>query len=204
MAVTSEMVKALRDKTGAGMMDCKKALDAAGGDAVKAEAWLKEKGLSSAAKKSGREASEGMVEIYSHMGGRMAVMVEVNCETDFVARMPEFKALAHDLALQIASTDPQFVRKEDVPASVLDGQLAAFKADYIKEGKPENIAERAAQGRLQKYYEEVCLMEQVFVKDKDGKAKISDLVKNAIATIGENIVVRRFTRYQLGETVNNS
>jgi elongation factor Ts len=201
-AITSEMVKSLREQTGAGMMDCKKALDATGGDFEKAQAWLKEKGLGSAAKKASREASEGMVEVYSHMGGRLAVMVEVNCETDFVAKMPEFRALAHEMALQIASTDPRYVKKDDVPADVIAEQMAKFKEDAIKEGKKPEIAERIATGRMEKFYQDNCLLEQVFVKDD--KVKVGDLVKNAIAKIGENIVVRRFTRYQLGESTTNS
>jgi elongation factor Ts len=195
------MVKALREKTGAGMMDCKKALDASGGDMEKAEASLKEKGLATAAKKASREASEGMVEVYSHMGGRLAVIVEVNCETDFVAKMPEFRDLAHEIALQVASTAPLYVKKEDVPESVIAEQMTKFKEDAIKEGKKPEIAERIATGRMDKFYQDNCLLEQVFVKDD--KLKISDLVKNAIAKIGENIVVRRFARYQLGETTQS-
>jgi elongation factor Ts len=196
MAITAEMVKALREQTGAGMMDCKKALEQNGGDMAKAEAWLKEKGLSAAAKKASREANEGMVEIYSHMGGRMAVMVEVNCETDFVARMPEFRELAHNVALQIASTGPLYVRKEDVPANVLEEQTSKFKADAIAEGKKPEIAERVAAGRLEKFYQDACLLEQVFVKDD--KLKVKDLVTATVAKCGENIQIRRFTRYILG------
>lgn len=196
MAITAEMVKTLREQTGAGMMDCKKALEQNAGDMTKAEAWLKEKGLSAAAKKASREANEGMVEVYSHMGGRMAVMVEVNCETDFVARMPEFRDLAHNVALQIASTGPEYVRKEDVPASVLEEQTAKFKADAIAEGKKPEIAERVAAGRLEKFYQDACLLEQVFVKDD--KLKVKDLVTATVAKCGENIQIRRFTRYVLG------
>jgi elongation factor Ts len=204
-AVTAEMVKALRESTGAGMLDCKKALDASAGDIAKAEAFLKEKGLAVAAKKASREASDGMIEVYSHMGGRMAVLVEVNCETDFVAKMPEFQELAHNVALHIASTAPLYVKKDDVPESVIAeqmAQMAKFKEDAIQEGKTPEMAERIAAGRMEKrmekFYQDNCLLEQVFVKDD--KLKISDLLKNAIAKIGENIVVRRFARYQLGET----
>ena len=197
-AVTAEMVKTLRENTGAGMLDCKKALDASAGDMVKAEAFLKEKGLAVAAKKASREASDGMIEVYSHMGGRMAVLVEVNCETDFVAKMPEFRDLAHEIALQVASTAPLYVKKEDVPEGVIAEQVAKFKEDAVKEGKKPEIAERIALGRMDKFYQDNCLLEQVFVKDD--KLKINDLLKNAIAKIGENIVVRRFARYQLGET----
>ena len=196
MAITAEMVRALREQTGAGMMDCKRALEQSGGDVAKAANWLKEKGLSSAAKKSGREANDGVIETYSHMGGRMAVLVEVNCETDFVARMPQFRELAHDLALQVASTGPEYVRREDVPANVVAEQMEKFKADAIAEGKKPDIAERIAAGRLEKFYQDACLLDQVFVKDD--KIKIKDMLTNAVATIGENIQVRRFVRYQLG------
>ena len=176
-AVTSEMVKSLREETGAGMMDCKKALDASGGDTEKAEAWLKEKGLAAAAKKSSREASDGIVEVYSHMGGRMAVMVEVNCETDFVAKMPEFRELVHDIAIQVASTAPLYLKKEDVPADVIAAQTE----------------------KLEKFYQDTVLMEQIWVKDD--KIKIVDLVKQRVAKLGENIIVRRFARFQLGEII---
>ncbi|MFC1463609.1 MAG: translation elongation factor Ts [Candidatus Brachytrichaceae bacterium NZ_4S206] len=197
MAITAEMVKQLREQTGAGMMDSKKALEQFNGDMEKAAAWLKEKGLATAAKKASREAKEGMIEVYSHMGGRMAVMVEVNCETDFVARMPEFRELAHDLALQIASAAPTYVKKEDVPAEVVAAQLAKFKEDALAEGKKPEIAERIAAGRMEKFYQDHVLMEQAFVKDD--KVKVKDLVTAAIAKCGENIQVRRFVRYQLGE-----
>ncbi len=197
MTITAEMVKQLREQTGAGMMDSKKALEQFDGDMAKAAAWLKEKGLATAAKKASREAKEGMIEVYSHMGGRLAVMVEVNCETDFVARMPEFRELAHDLALQIASAAPTYVKKEDVPAEVIAAQTAKFKEDAIAEGKKPEIAERIAAGRMEKFYQDHVLMEQVFVKDD--KVKVKDLIAAAIAKCGENIQVRRFVRYQLGE-----
>lgn len=196
MTVTAEMVKQLREQTGAGMMDSKKALEQHGGDIEKAAVWLKEKGLATAAKKASREANEGMIEVYSHMGGRMAVMVEVNCETDFVARMPEFRELAHELALQIASAAPEYVKKEDVPAAVVETQMAKFKQDAIGEGKKPEIAERIATGRMEKFYQDNVLLEQAFVKDD--KVKIKDLVTDTIAKCGENIQVRRFVRYQLG------
>ncbi len=197
MAITAEMVKQLREQTGAGMMDSKKALEQFDGDMEKAAAWLKEKGLATAAKKASREAKEGMIEVYSHMGGRLAVMVEVNCETDFVARMPEFRELAHDLALQIASAAPAYLKKEDVPAEVIAAQTARFKEDAIAEGKKPEIAERIAAGRMEKFYQDHVLMEQAFVKDD--KVKVKDLVTATIAKCGENIQVRRFVRYQLGE-----
>jgi elongation factor Ts len=197
MAVTAEMVKQLREQTGAGMMDSKKALEQFNGDMEKAAAWLKEKGLATAAKKATRAAKEGVIEVYSHTGSRMAVMVEVNCETDFVARMPEFRQLAHDLALHIASAAPVYVTREDVPADVIAAQTAKYKEDAIAEGKKPDIAERIAAGRLEKFYEEHVLLEQPFVKDD--KLKVKDLINDAIARCGENIVVRRFVRYQLGE-----
>jgi elongation factor Ts len=203
MAITAEDVKKLREETGAGMMDCKKALDAAGGDYAKAIAWLTEKGLAAAAKKSSREANDGVIEVYQHGGGRMAVMAEINCETDFVARGPEFRELAHNLVLQIAMSSPLYVKREDVPADVVAGTTAKFKDEILAQGKPENIAEKAAVGKMEKFYEEVCLLDQVYVKDPDGKLKVKDVITAAIAKIGENIIVRRFSRYALGETVSS-
>ncbi len=193
---TAEQIRILREQTGAGVLDCKKALEMHNGDAEKAASWLREQGLAAAAKKASREAHDGRVEAYSHLGGRLAVLVEVNCETDFVARTPEFKTLAHDLALQIASTAPEYVSKTDVPADVIEAKKAQFKQEAIEEGKRPEIAERIATGRMDKYYQDACLMEQPFVKDD--KVKVVDLVKNAIASIGENIVVRRFVRYEVG------
>jgi elongation factor Ts len=201
MATSAELVKQLRDATGAGMMDCKKALDASGGDYDKAVAWLQTKGLAAAAKKASREASDGVIEVYTHMGGRMAVIVEVNCETDFVARSPEFRELAHNVAIQIASSSPLYVKREDISAAEIEAQTAKFKEEILKQGKPENIAERAAAGKMESFYAEACLMDQVFVKDPDGKQKVKDVITAAISKIGENIVIRRFSRYQLGETV---
>ncbi|MBO9344507.1 MAG: translation elongation factor Ts [Chloroflexi bacterium] len=197
MAITAEMIKQLREQTGAGMMDSKKALEQFNGDMEKAAAWLKEKGLATAAKKASRVAKEGIIEVYSHMGGRMAVMVEVNCETDFVARMPEFRQLAHDLALHIASAAPTYVAREDVPSDVVAAQITKYKEDALAEGKKPEIAERIANGRLEKFYEDHVLLEQPFIKDD--KIKVKDLINDAIARCGENIVVRRFVRYQLGE-----
>jgi elongation factor Ts len=201
MAVTAEQVKQLREETSAGMMDCKKALDASGGDYAKAVAWLTEKGLAAAAKKSSREAKEGLIDVYSHGGGRMAVLVEVNCETDFVARSPEFTELAHNIAIHIASAAPLYVSREEMPADVIAAQTTQFKDELVKQGKPENIAEKAAAGKMESFYNESCLMDQVYVKDPDGKLKVKDMVTAAISKIGENIVIRRFSRFQLGETV---
>ena len=194
---TNEQIRALREATGAGVLDCKKALDQNGGDFNKALAWLNEKGLAAAAKKSSRETLEGMVEAYAHPGNRLAVVVEVNCETDFVARTPEFKELAHDLALQIASMSPKYIKKEDVPADLVAAKMETHKQEALAEGKKPEIAERIATGRMEKFYQDICLMEQTFVKDD--KIKIRDLITAAIAKIGENIVVRRFARYELGE-----
>jgi elongation factor Ts len=193
---TSEQIRILREQTSAGVLDCKKALDMHNGDIEKAANWLREKGLASAAKKSSREAHDGLIEAYAHLGGRMAVLVEVNCETDFVARTPEFKTLAHDLALQIASTAPEYIKKEDVPSDVVAARKEQYKQEAVGEGKKPEIAERIAAGRMDKFYQEACLLEQPFVKDD--KVKVADLIKNAIASIGENIVVRRFVRYEIG------
>ncbi|MCL5997675.1 MAG: translation elongation factor Ts [Chloroflexi bacterium] len=193
---TSEQIRQLREQTSAGVLDCKKALDMYNGDIDKAAEWLREKGLASAAKKASREAHDGLVEAYAHTGGRVAVLVEVNCETDFVARTPEFKALAHDLALHIASSAPLYVKKEDVPANVVEAKKELYKQEALSEGKKPEIADRIATGKLDKFYQDVCLLEQPFVKDD--KVKIVDLIKNTVATIGENIVVRRFVRYELG------
>jgi elongation factor Ts len=196
MAISAEQIKQLREQTGAGMLDCKKALDLHGGDANKATQWLMEKGLASAAKKSSREANEGVIQTYVHPGSRMAVLLELNCETDFVSRTPEFKQLAHDLVIQIASASPKFIRKEDVPSDVYNTMMDKYKSDAIAEGKPANIAERIANNRMEKYYTEAVLLEQQFVKDEE--IKISDMIKSSIAKIGENVVVRRFVRYELG------
>ena len=193
---TSEQIRILREQTSAGILDCKKALDMHNGDMEKAASWLREKGLASAIKKASREAHDGLIEAYSHLGGRMAVLVEVNCETDFVARTPEFKTLAHDLALQVASTSPEYVKKEDVPADVVAAKKEQYKQEAINEGKKPEIAERIAAGRMDKFYQDVVLLEQPFVKDD--KVKVADLIKNAIASIGENVVVRRFVRYEIG------
>ena len=193
---TSEQIRQLREQTSAGVLDCKKALDMFNGDFDKAAEWLREKGLASAAKKASRDAQDGLIEAYAHTGGRVAVLVEVNCETDFVARTPEFKALAHDLALHIASSAPQYVKKEDVPANVVEAKKELYKQEAVSEGKKPEIADRIATGKLDKFYQDVCLLEQPFVKDD--KVKVVDLIKNTVATIGENIVVRRFIRYELG------
>ena len=199
MAITASDVNLLRQKTGVGMMDCKKALTEANGDMDKAIEILREKGMASAAKKAGRIAAEGVVDSYIHMGGKVGVLVEVNCETDFVARGDQFKALVHDIALQIAASKPLYVTKEEVPQDVLDKEKEILKIQAMNEGKPEAIAEKMVLGRIKKYYEDFCLMEQPFVKDPS--KTISGLITEAIAAIGEKITVRRFVRYEMGEGI---
>lgn len=195
--VTAAMVKELRERTGAGMMDCKKALAETSGDMEKAVDFLREKGLAAAAKKAGRVAAEGIVESYIHGGGRIGVLVEVNCETDFVAKTDDFRALVKDIAMQIAASKPEYVRKEDVPAEIIEKEKEILAAQAANEGKPEKIIQRMVEGRIEKYYKEVCLLEQPFIKDPD--ITVQQLVTEKIAKIGENISVRRFTRYELGE-----
>ena len=199
MAITAAMVKELREKTGAGMMDCKKALTATEGNFDKAIDFLREKGLASAAKKAGRVAAEGVVTSYIHAGGRIGVLVEVNCETDFVAGTPEFKDFARDIAMQIAAANPTCVRREEVDAAAIEHERQVLREQALNEGKPEKIVERMVEGRLEKYYREVCLLDQPYIKDPD--VTINDLVKSKIAKIGENISIRRFVRYQLGEGI---
>jgi len=197
MEIATAQIKELREATSAGVLECRKALEQANGDMEKAAAILKEKGLAKAAKKSERTTKDGRVELYAHPGNRMGVMLEVNCESDFVARTEGFKSLVHDLALHIAFSNPKYIRPEDIPADVLEAQRAAFKVEALATGKPEAVLDRIVQGKLDKYYDDTCLLRQPFVKDD--KVKIGDMVTNAIATIGENIVVRRFVRYELGE-----
>ena len=197
--ITAALVKELRERTGAGMMDCKKALSATDGDLEKAIDFLREKGLAAAAKKAGRVAAEGLVEAYIHSGGRIGVLVEVNCETDFVAKTDAFKELVKDIAMHIAATNPSYLKREEVPTAELEHEQAVLAEQARNEGKPEKIIEKMVAGRIEKYYKEVCLMEQPFVKDPD--KTISDLITESIAKIGENISIRRFTRYQLGEGI---
>ena len=197
--ITAALVKELRERTGAGMMDCKKALSATDGDLEKAIDFLREKGLAAAAKKAGRVAAEGLVEAYIHGGGRIGVLVEVNCETDFVAKTDAFKELVKDIAMHIAATNPSYLKREEIPTAELEHEQAVLAEQARNEGKPEKIIEKMVAGRIEKYYKEVCLMEQPFVKDPD--KTISDLITESIAKIGENISIRRFTRYQLGEGI---
>ncbi len=195
--VTAEMVKELRNITGAGMMDCKNALVETGGDKEKAINLLREKGLSKAAKKSGRVASQGLVDAYIHLGGKVGVLLELNCETDFVAKTPEFKELARDLCLQIAATNPSYLRREDVPSDVVESEKEILRNQALREGKPEKIVDKIVSGRIEKYYQENCLMEQQFIKDPD--FTIEKLINEKIAKMGENMVVRRFVRFEIGE-----
>ena len=197
MQISAAMVKELREKTGAGMMDCKKALTEASGNMDRAIEILREKGLAQAAKKAGRIATEGLVESYIHAGGRIGVLVEVNCETDFVAKTDEFKSFVKDIAMQIAAAKPLYVRKEDVPAEEVEKERNILRAQALNEGKPEHIVDKMVVGRLEKYFKEVCLLEQPFIKDPD--KSIDQLVKETIAKIGENISIRRFARFELGE-----
>jgi elongation factor Ts len=190
-------VKELRQRTGAGMMDCKEALVATGGDLDRAVEVLRQKGLAKAARKAARVAAEGLVESYIHAGGRIGVLIEVNCETDFVARTPEFKSLCRDLAMQVAASKPEYVSREDVPAEVLEKEKSILRAQALNEGKPERIVDKIVEGRLAKFYEERCLLEQPFIRDLDRSVK--DYLAEKIAAIGENIVVRRFVRFELGE-----
>lgn len=197
--ISAAQVKELRERTGAGMMDCKKALAQCEGDMEKAIDFLREKGLAAAAKKEGRIAAEGVVESYIHAGGRIGVLVEINCETDFVAVGEEFKTFVKDVAMQIAAAKPLYINKEDVPETELQHEKDVLRAQALNEGKPEKIIDKMVEGRIEKYYKEVCLMEQAFVKDND--KSIRDLVLEKTAKIGERIVIRRFARFELGEGI---
>ncbi|PTM58975.1 translation elongation factor Ts [Desmospora activa] len=197
MAISAAQVKELREKTGAGMMDCKKVLTEADGDMEKAIELLREKGLSKAEKKADRVAAEGVVESYIHAGGRIGVLVEINCETDFVGKTDEFRSFAKDIAMQIAALNPLYVRREEVPEEELDKEREILRSQALQEGKPEHIVDKMVEGRLDKFFERVCLLEQSYIKD--GDKTVNELVKEKIAKIGENIAIRRFVRYELGE-----
>jgi elongation factor Ts len=197
MKVTTAMVKELRDATGAGVLDVKKALESTDGDYDKAVEIIREKGAMSAMSRSERPAVEGVIEVYPHPGSRVGVMVELNCETDFVARNKQFQTLAHDLALHVAAMEPQYIRPEDIPQEELEPIVNEYRMRAEAEGKPPEIVEKIVQGRLAKYYEEICLLAQPFVKDDE--IKVSDLLTEAVGALRENIVVRRFVRYELGE-----
>ena len=199
MEITTALIKELRERTQAGMMDCKNSLVQSGGNMEKAIEHLREKGLAANAKKAGRVAAEGMVDSYIHMGGKIGVLVEVNCETDFVAKTDAFRNLCHDLALQIAASNPLFVTKEEVPQENLAKEREILRAQALNEGKPEKIVDRMVEGRIEKYYKEVCLLEQPFVKNPD--ITVQALVNETALASGEKISVRRFTRYERGEGI---
>ena len=197
MGISAQQVKELREKTGAGMMNCKQALVEAGGDMDKAVRILREKGIAAAAKKATRAAREGLVGEYIHAGGKLGVLVEVNCETDFVARTSDFQTLARDIAMHIAASNPTYVRSSEVPEEEITGESEIYRIQAQKEGKPDHIADKIVEGRLKKYYSEVCLYDQAFVKDPD--VTIEELVGSMVAKLGENILVRRFARFKIGE-----
>ncbi len=196
MEIAADLVKELRVKTGAGIMDCKEALKASNGSFDKAVDFLREKGLSAATKKSSRATKDGLITSYIHMGGKVGVMIEVNCETDFVAKTENFKNLTRDLAMHVAAMNPLYVKPEDVPEATLQREKDIYRKQVIAEGKPEKIADKIVEGKLKKFYEEVCLIKQKFIRDTN--MTVEDLIKASIAATGENILVKRFVRYQLG------
>ncbi|MEX2161543.1 MAG: translation elongation factor Ts [Anaerolineales bacterium] len=199
MAITTEQIKELREATGAGVLDCRAALEHASGDFDKAVAYLREKGLAKAAKRADREASDGLVELYSHGGGRVGVMAEINCETDFVARSEAFRTLAHEVALQIAAAAPKWINETEVPAAVLEAESEVAKNQAKEEGKPEAAWPKIVEGRMKKFLDDAVLMRQPYIRDE--KRTVKELVSEAIGSIGENIVIRRFARWELGERV---
>jgi elongation factor Ts len=199
MGITAVVVKELREKTGAGMMDCKRALNETGGDLNKAIDYLRQKGLAAAAKKADRVATDGAVAAYVHPGGKIGVLVEVNCETDFVARTTEFQALLKDIAMQVAAANPRYVRREEVSAEEFEKEKLIYRQQALETGKPEKVVDKIVEGKLERFYSEVCLLEQSFIKDPD--KKVADIMNEAVARLGENIQVRRFARYHLGEGV---
>ncbi len=197
MSISASLVKELREKTGAGFMDCKEALKECEGNADKAVDYLRKKGLSAASRRAGRQASEGVVASYIHMGGKIGVIVEVNCETDFVARTDEFQELVNDLAMQVAAARPMYVRREDVPVELLEKEREIFKAQALESGKPENVVERIVDGKIEKFYQQICLEEQDFIKES-GTA-VLDHVKALAGKLGENVQINRFARFEIGE-----
>lgn len=202
MAISIEQIKQLREETGAGVLDCRKALETNDGDFDKAIVYLREKGLAKAAKRADREVTEGMLELYSHGNGRVGVMVEVNCETDFVARSDAFRKFAHEVALQIAAGEPKWIRVEDIPADVLDEERDKARSLAMAEGKPEKVIERIVDGKLEKFYNDNCLLRQTYIRDEE--ITLEDLRSQNIAAIGENIVIRRFARWEVGEDLQSS
>ncbi|MBN8656587.1 MAG: translation elongation factor Ts [Anaerolineae bacterium] len=201
MEITTEMIKQLRGATNAPMLDCRKALQEANGDFDKAVDWLREKGMATAAKRADRDASNGVVELYSHGGGRVGVIVEINCETDFVARNEQFRKLTHEIALQIAASAPKYIVAEEIPAAELEHEAEIARARAKEEGKPENVQPKIVEGRIEKYKDEVCLMRQAYIRDES--ISIEKLILQNVAAIGENIIVRRFQRWELGESIKN-
>ncbi len=199
VVITTAMVKELREATAAGILDCRTALEISEGDFTKAVDYLREKGLAKAAKRMSREAKDGLVTAYIHAGGRIGVLVEVNCETDFVARTDEFRTLVNNIAMQIAAMSPHYVSREDIPESVLAHEREVFRAQALEEGKPEQVVDRIVEGRIEKYYKEVCLLEQTFIRDEE--RTVDDILKDAITRTGENMIVRRFVRFELGESL---
>jgi elongation factor Ts len=199
MEVSASTVKELREKTGAGVLDCKKALAECGGDLEKAVDYLRRKGLAAAAKKGSRVAAEGLVGAYIHPGGKIGVMVELNCETDFVARTAEFQGLLKDVAMQVAAANPRYVRREEISGEELERERSIYQRQALDSGKPEKVVEKIVEGKMERFYSEICLLEQAFIKDSD--RKVSDMIQEAIARLGENIQVRRFARYQVSEGV---
>jgi elongation factor Ts len=200
--ISAALVKQLRERTGAGMMECKKALQATSGSLEEGETWLRKQGIASAGKKAGRATKQGLVSTYIHAGGQLGVMVEINCESDFVARTDDFKELAHDIAMHIAATDPRFIRKEDVTQEVMDKERDIQRARALNEGKPPAVVDKMIEGRMNKFYEEICLLEQPFVKEPT--ISVGQLVKTKIAKLGENMSVARFVRFKVGETAAES
>ncbi|MBI1956419.1 MAG: translation elongation factor Ts [Acidobacteria bacterium] len=199
--ITAQKVKELRDKTGAPWMDCKIALNEAKGDLAGAETVLRKRGLASAQKRAGRATLEGVIGSYIHAGGKIGVLVELNCETDFVARTQEFKQLAHDLAMHVAATDPRFLSKEEVTSEILEKEKEIYRAQALASGKPEKVVERIIEGKMEKFYEEVCLLEQHFIKDPG--QTVHQIIASCIGKLGENITVRRFVRFKVGDTSSN-
>jgi elongation factor Ts len=197
MEITAKLVKELRDKTGVGMMDCKKALVESDGDVEKASKVLREKGIAKAASKAGRATMEGAVVSYIHPGDKLGVLVEINCETDFVARTEDFKELAKNIAMQIAAANPMVVRREDLDEKTLEEERNIYRTQALNEGKPEHIVDKIVQGRMEKFYQEVCLLDQAYIRDQD--KTVSDLLNDTIGKLGENLVIKRFHRYALGE-----
>ena len=199
MELNATVVKELREKTGAGFLDCKKALAETGGNLEKAVDYLRQKGLAAAAKKADRVAADGAVGAYVHPGGKIGVLVEINCQTDFVARTTEFQALLKDMAMQIAAASPRYVKREDVSVDEIEKEREIYRGQALESGKPEKVVEKIVEGKMERFYSEVCLLEQAFIKDPD--RKVSDTINDAMTRLGEKIEVRRFTRYHLGEGV---